>query len=89
MNTKLSEQETKMVLEILSECLGVPESQLTPEARIKEDLMGDSLDDVEIVMAVEERFDVTIPDEASERVASVGDLAQLLADLLADKKASA
>jgi acyl carrier protein len=82
MNDLLSETDTKAVLDILVEQLGVQGSQLTPDARIEEDLGADSLDIMEITMAVEERFNLSIPDEMAERITSVGDLFEALAELL-------
>ncbi len=82
MNTLLSETETKAVMQILVEQLGVQEQQLTPDARLHEDLGSDSLDDVEIVLALEERFNLTIPDEISEGISTVGDIFETLADIL-------
>jgi acyl carrier protein len=81
MNT-LSESDTKAVVKILMEQLGIEESQVTPEARIMEDLNADSLDVMEILMAVEERFKLSIPDEVSERVSTVGELIELLQEML-------
>ncbi len=86
MNNLLSETDTKVVLDILVEQLGVQKSQLTPEARLEEDLGADSLDKVEIIMSVDERFGVTVPDETAERVSTVGDLFEALADLLGQRK---
>ena len=68
MNDLLPEGETKAVLEILTEELGVEQSQLTTDARLKEDLGADSLSLVEINMALEDRFNLSIPDERLERV---------------------
>ena len=82
MNNLLSENDTKAVLDILVEQLGVQENQLTPDARIEEDLGADSLDKVEIIMSVDERFNVSVPDEIAERVSTVGDLVEALAELL-------
>jgi acyl carrier protein len=73
------------VLDILIEQLGVQESQCTLEARIEEDLNADSLDKVEIIMSLDERFGVTVPDETAERVSTLGDLFEMLADLLAKR----
>ena len=81
-NTMLSETDTKAVLDILIEQLGVREEQLTPDARLMDDLGGDSLSAVEITLALEERFNLSIPDEQWERVSTVGDLFELLAELL-------
>ena len=82
MNNLLSEKDTKAVLDILVAQLGVSEAQLTSDARLREDLGSDSLEDVEIVMALEERFKLTIPDEMTERISTVGDLFEALAELL-------
>ncbi len=82
MNNLLSETDTKALLDILVEQLGVQENQLTPDARIEEDLGADSLDKVEIIMSVDERFSVSIPDEIAERVSTVGDLFEVLAERL-------
>jgi acyl carrier protein len=81
MKSILSESDSKAVLEILVEQLGVTESQLTPEARLKEDLGADSLTLIEIVMALDEQFDISIPDEAN--VSTVGELFEMLGELLA------
>jgi acyl carrier protein len=82
MNNLLSEKDTKAVLDILVEQLGVQAAQLTSDARLREDLGADSLEDVEIIMALEERFNLSIPDEVSERISTVGDIFEALADLL-------
>jgi acyl carrier protein len=59
------------VKKIISEQLGVPESDVKPEASFVNDLGADSLDTVELVMALEEEFGVEIPDEDAEKIASV------------------
>ena len=61
------------VKKIVDEQLGVSEDQVTPEAKFIEDLGADSLDQVELVMALEEEFGAEIPDEAAEKLATVGD----------------
>ena len=58
---------------IVVEQLGVAEDQVTPEAKFVEDLGADSLDQVELVMALEEAFDAEIPDEEAEKLTTVGD----------------
>jgi acyl carrier protein len=80
-NNVLSEKDTKAVLDILVEQIGVREEQLTPDARM-DDLGADSLTLVEIILALEERFNLSIPDEQSERVSTVQDVFELLAELL-------
>jgi len=59
------------VKKIISEQLGVPESDVKPEASFVNDLGADSLDTVELVMALEEEFSVEIPDEDAEKIATV------------------
>lgn len=79
MNNVLSEQDKKVVLEILTHQLGVQPDQLILDAKIQEDLGADSLDVIEIVMAVEERFGVCVGDDEAEKVSTVGDLIDTLA----------
>ena len=82
MNKVLSEADTKAVSDILAEALGVAPAQLTPEARIEGDLGADSLTRVEIGMAMEDRFNVSIPDEQWGKISTVGDVHEALAGLL-------
>jgi acyl carrier protein len=82
MNNILSETDTDAVLEILVEQLGVEKSQLSPEARLEEDLGADSLDKVEIIMTIDERFHVSVPDEVAERVSTVQDVFDAISDLI-------
>ena len=60
------------VKKIVVEQLGVSEDQVTPEAKFIEDLGADSLDQVELVMALEEEFGSDIPDEDAEKLTTVG-----------------
>jgi acyl carrier protein len=60
------------VKQIISEHLGVDIGQVTPEASFVNDLGADSLDTVELVMALEEKFDLEIPDEEAEKLDTVG-----------------
>ena len=59
---------------IIVEQLGVAESSVTLEASFIDDLGADSLDIVELVMAIEEEFDIEIPDNDAEKVVTVGDV---------------
>ena len=59
------------VIEIIIDQLGVDEKQVNPEASFIDDLGADSLDTVELVMALEEEFDIEIPDEDAEKIATV------------------
>ncbi|MCM2271658.1 MAG: acyl carrier protein [candidate division Zixibacteria bacterium] len=61
------------VKEIIVEQLGVEAGQVTDNAKFVEDLGADSLDTVELVMALEEEFALEIPDEDAEKITSVGD----------------
>jgi acyl carrier protein len=61
------------VKEIVVEQLGVSEDQVTPDAKFIEDLGADSLDQVELVMALEEEFGSDIPDEDAEKLTTVGE----------------
>ena len=59
------------VKKIIVEQLGVKEEYVKPEASFVEDLGADSLDTVELVMALEEEFDIEIPDEEAEKITTV------------------
>jgi len=61
------------VKKIVVEHLGVEEDKVTPDASFIDDLGADSLDSVELVMAFEEEFGVEIPDDAAEKINTVGD----------------
>jgi acyl carrier protein len=61
------------VKQIISEQLGVDEGEVTPSASFVDDLGADSLDQVELVMALEEAFGVEIPDEDAEKLRTVQD----------------
>jgi len=61
------------IAEIIAEQLGVETSEVTPEASFVDDLGADSLDTVELVMALEEEFGIEIPDEEAEKITAVKD----------------
>ena len=65
---------------IIVEQLGVTETSVTAEASFIDDLGADSLDIVELIMALEEEFDTEIPDEDAEKVVTVGDVVDYIKD---------
>ena len=71
------------VKDIIVEQLGVNPDQVKPEARFIEDLSADSLDTVELVMALEEEFGTEIPDEDAEKLQTVGDAIKYIEDRVA------
>ena len=60
------------VVDIVAEQLGVEKDKITPETSFVNDLGADSLDTVELVMELEEEFDINIPDDAAEKIQTVG-----------------
>ena len=70
------------VKEIVAEQLSVDADVIKPESHFANDLQADSLDTVELVMALEEEFDIEIPDEAAEKILTV----QEAVDYIKDKK---
>jgi acyl carrier protein len=71
--------------EIAAEVLGVDAAQVVESASFKDDLDADSLDLVELVMALEERLDIAVPEEDLEDIKTVGDALTMLLDKLAAK----
>ena len=75
-----SEEVFDKVKEIIVEQLGVAENAVTEEASFIDDLGADSLDIVELIMALEEEFDMEIPDADAEKVVTVGDVVDYIKD---------
>ncbi len=67
------ENVQERVKNIIVEQLGVEADQVKPEAQFVNDLGADSLDTVELIMALEEEFDIEIPDEEAEKIKTVGE----------------
>lgn len=63
---------------IVMDRLSVDENQIKPEASFVEDLSADSLDIVELIMGIEEEFDIEIPDEDAEKLTTVGEAAEYI-----------
>ncbi|WP_027358455.1 acyl carrier protein [Desulforegula conservatrix] len=70
------------VRKVISEKLGVDISEVVPEASLIDDLGADSLDIVELIMSMEETFDLDIPDEEAEKLVKVKDVIKYLEDKL-------
>jgi acyl carrier protein len=70
------------ISEMIIEQLGTTEEEIVPEASFIDDLGADSLDIVELVMAMEETFDIEIPDEDAEKIQTIGDAVAYLRDRL-------
>ena len=75
-----SEEIFDKVKEIIVEQLGVAENDVNQEASFIDDLGADSLDIVELIMALEEEFDIEIPDADAEKVVTVGDVVDYIKD---------
>jgi acyl carrier protein len=82
MNDTLSPKELALIQNVLVEELEVKREQITPEARLIEDLGADSLSVIEIVMHLEEIFNITVPDEEVENAPTVEDLYSTVAKLV-------
>ena len=78
-----SEEVFEKVKEIIVEQLGVADTAVTLEASFIDDLGADSLDIVELVMALEEEFDIEIPDADAEKVVTVNDVVDYIKDHVA------
>ncbi|UCH12613.1 MAG: acyl carrier protein [Candidatus Omnitrophota bacterium] len=73
---------------IIAEQLGVKPEEVTPEASFIDDLGADSLDTVELVMALEEEFGIEIPDEDAEKMTKVADAIKYIEEKVAAKGSS-
>lgn len=72
------------VIKIVAEQLGVREEEVKPESSFVNDLGADSLDTVELVMALEDEFGMEIPDEDAEKISTVGDAIKYIEEKLAN-----
>lgn len=78
----MSTNYEQKIRDIIVEQLGVAPEKVTPEASFVDDLGADSLDTVELIMALEEAFDIEIPDEDAEKMAKVSDAISYLKEHL-------
>ena len=74
------ENVDQRVKKIVAEQLGVNEAEIKNESSFIDDLGADSLDTVELVMALEEEFDIEIPDEDAEKIQSVNDAIEYITE---------
>lgn len=72
------------VRDIIVDLLGVEPEQVTPEARVREDLEADSLDLVELIMAIEEEFGGEISDEDAQKITTVGEAVSYVEERMAE-----
>jgi len=78
----MTEEELfESIKKLIVDQLGVDEDSITMESSFVDDLNADSLDMVELVMAMEQEFDVSVPDEVAEKVATVGDAVEYIKGL--------
>jgi acyl carrier protein len=76
----VTENLEERVKKIIIEQLAVDAAEVTPQAQFVQDLGADSLDTVELVMALEEEFDIEIPDEDAEKIKTVGEAVTYIKD---------
>jgi len=77
--------DTQKIKAIIAEQLGVKPEEVTDQAKFVEDLGADSLDTVELVMALEEEFGIEIPDEDAEKLTTVGDAMKYIEEKVSSK----
>ncbi|NLW90897.1 MAG: acyl carrier protein [Syntrophomonadaceae bacterium] len=76
----------EVVRQVIVEIKDIPEEIITMEAKFEEDLEADSLDVVEMLMLLEEKYEITIPEEAAEEMKTVGDAVDYIEARLAEKE---
>jgi len=77
---KIMSDVNSRVVAIIVDKLGVDESEVTAEASFTNDLGADSLDTVELIMEFEKEFNIAIPDDQAEKIATVGDAVKYIED---------
>ena len=68
------------VIAVVSDKLDVPADQISADSRFVDDLNADSLDQVELIMALEDEYDLTIPDEDAQKLMTINDAVQYITD---------
>lgn len=77
--------EFEKLKKVIAEILNVDESEITPETTFMDDLGADSLDVFQIIMGIEEEFDIEIPAEKAEKIATVEEAVELIKGALSEK----
>jgi acyl carrier protein len=85
-NTSLSEEDKIAIQTIIMDQLTISREQVTPDAKMVEDLNADSLDMIEITMMLEERFGLAVPDAKAEQIKTVADIYDFVADIREEAK---
>ena len=80
----MSDEIKGKIKKIVADHLGIEEEKVTEEASFIDDLGADSLDTVELVMALEEAFNIEIPDESAAEISTVQDAVDFIADTVTD-----
>ena len=75
----------EQIIDIIASKLGVPVSEITPEASFTGDLGADSLDTVELIMDFEKKFSISIPEEDTDQIKTVGDALSYIHQKVAQK----
>jgi len=73
-----AEEIARKVIDVVSSNLGVDKAELKPVTKFQEDLGADSLDLVELIMELEEEFDIQIPQEEAEKIKTVGEATEFI-----------
>ena len=76
----MSNDVLSRVQTLVAERFGIDSSEVTPTASFKEDLGADSLETVELIMELEDEFDVEVPDEVAETLVTVGDVVKYISE---------
>jgi len=84
----LMQDVQKKVAHILTDKLGIPESEITPDASFVRDLGIDSLDYAELVMEFEQSFDIKIPDNDAEKMQTIGQAVKYIGEKVASKSSA-
>ena len=74
------------VKEIIVDQLDVDESSITPDTSLTKDLEADSLDAVEIIMSIEDEYEIEIPDEEAEKFSNIGGIVSFIEEKIAEKE---